>query len=200
MGNGEVDVFVGIGGNLPCPRHGLPVHVMEAAVTVLPSVGIDVVRCSRWYRTAPVPPSGQPPFVNGVLQVETALSADSLLLALHAVEARFGRVRGEVNAARTLDLDLLAYGTAIIERPGGLQVPHPRLHLRTFVLLPLAEVAPGWRHPRLGRTAVEMLADLPAEVAEGQQAMPLGADAGRQAESSGGGASAATLSRHPVKT
>lgn len=117
---------------------------------------------SSWYRSAPVPPSDQPWFVNAVAGVRTALSPRDLLVALHDVEAEFGRVRSVRNASRTLDLDLLAYGDAVIEDPGGLVLPHPRLAERAFVLLPLAEVAPAWRHPVSGLTAGEMLALLPA--------------------------------------
>jgi len=176
MRNGAADVFLGIGGNLACDRLGPPRAVMDAAVAALGAAGIAVRRRSRWYRSAPVPASSQPPFVNGVLQVETALTPAALMAALHGLEARFGRVRSAPNAARILDLDLLAYGSVLAAEPGGLQLPHPRLHLRTFVLLPLAEVAPGWRHPRLGLTAGELLAALPPEVAAGQEAEPLPPD------------------------
>lgn len=163
-------MFVGIGGNLSSPRFGPPEAVMAAAVDALPAAGIFVQRRSRWYRSAPVPPSAQPPFINGVLHVCTSLPPNGVLASLHTIEAEFGRVRGERNAARILDLDLLACGPLVLDRPSGVQVPHPRLHLRTFVLLPLIELAPDWRHPRLNRTAVQLLADMPAEVAAGQWA------------------------------
>ena len=118
-------------------------------MALLSSVGITVVRRSRWYMSQPVPPSDQPWYVNGVAAVETALAPPALLAALLAVEARFGRRRGAPNAARTLDLDLLDYdGTQCVSE--RLALPHPRLHERRFVLAPLAEIAPRWRHPRLG--------------------------------------------------
>ncbi len=87
----EVNVFICMGGNLSSPVLGPPQTVMAAALEALPAVGIVVQRRSRWYRSAPVPPSAQPLFVNGVLEVRTSLTPDSLLAALHAVEADFGR-------------------------------------------------------------------------------------------------------------
>lgn len=154
-------VFIGIGGNLPSPRFGDPLSVMTAAVGALGSAGIAVVRRSRWYRSAPLPPSDQRPFVNGVLAVTTSLEPHPLLDALHAIEAAFGRVRGEVDAARILDLDLLAWGQRVVDGDGGLWLPHPRLHLRAFVLAPMSEIAAAWRHPALGKSVDALLRDLP---------------------------------------
>jgi len=93
--------------------------------------------------------------------LSTDLEPEVLLARMLDVEARFGRVRGERNAARTLDLDLLDYDGLIVDTP-RLTLPHPRLHERRFVLEPLSEIAPRWRHPRLGLTAVELLVSLPA--------------------------------------
>jgi len=124
-------------------------------------MGITVVRRSAWFRSAPVPLSDQPWFVNGVIAVSTARSPEDLLQDLHAIENEYGRVRVQRNESRTLDLDLLAYNDQVLEVPGGLVVPHPRIAERAFVLLPLADVAPQWRHPVTGRNAAEMLADLP---------------------------------------
>lgn len=156
-------VFISLGGNLPSPEIGSPLAVMAMALRRLPSMGIVVRRRSRWYRSAPLPASDQPLFTNGVLQVETALSPRALLQALHRLEADFGRVRRAPNEARVLDLDLLAFSRIVIQDPNGLRLPHPRMHLRAFVLEPLAELAPRWIHPRLGLTAREMLAALPDE-------------------------------------
>ena len=110
-----------------------------------------------------MPPSDQPWFVNGVARVETALEPAALLAALHRVEAAFGRVRGVPNAARTLDLDLLAYGDRVAApAPGGSGpiLPHPRMTERAFVLLPLADVAPAWYHPATGRSLAELIQSL----------------------------------------
>jgi 2-amino-4-hydroxy-6-hydroxymethyldihydropteridine diphosphokinase len=101
--------------------------------------------------------------VNGVVAVETTLAPAALLEVLHAVEARFGRVRRERNAARVLDLDLLAYDERVSAEGETPILPHPRLHERAFVLRPLAGIAPDWRHPRLGRTASALIADLPPD-------------------------------------
>jgi 2-amino-4-hydroxy-6-hydroxymethyldihydropteridine diphosphokinase len=125
-----------------------------------------VVGQSRWYLSAPVPPSGQPPYVNAVV----ALAADpgvtwdpaALLARLMEVETACGRQRSTPNAARTLDLDIVAIGDLVRDAADPI-VPHPRAHLRAFVLAPLGDVAPDWVHPVLHKTAAELLADLPPQ-------------------------------------
>lgn len=156
-------ILVAIGANLPNPRFGTPRETCEAALAALADSGVKVRRRSRWYRSAPVPPSDQPWFVNGVAVLETTLKPADLLALLHRIEADFGRVRRVRNEARVIDLDLLAYDDRV-SGPGETPVlPHPRLAERPFVVQPLAEIAPDWRHPRDGRTAREMLAALPQE-------------------------------------
>lgn len=160
-------IFVGIGSNLASPRHGPPVVVAMAAIGKLIAMGIGVSRLSRWYRTVPVPPSDQPCYINGVARVTTALPPAALLLALHQIEAELGRVRTRPNAARVIDLDLLAYGDLVIQSADGLNLPHPRLHTRAFVLKPLFDVAPTWRHPLSGQTLTDLIAVLPpGQIAE----------------------------------
>jgi 2-amino-4-hydroxy-6-hydroxymethyldihydropteridine diphosphokinase len=156
-------ILIALGANLPTEAHGPPAAGLEAALALLAEEGIRVLARSRWWRSAPVPPSDQPWFVNGVALVETALSPEALLERLLGLERRFGRIRGERNAPRTLDLDLLDYDGLVLERggPEGLVLPHPRVHARAFVLLPLAELAPAWRHPVSGASAAELLAALP---------------------------------------
>lgn len=158
-------ILIGLGSNLTTAWLKSSQEVLEEAIKTIEKNNIKVVGRSSWYRSAPVPPSEQPWFVNGVAQVETSLLPQELLAALHAVEAEFGRVRTLRNASRTLDLDLLAYGDQVVDDPGGLQLPHPRLAERAFVLRPLAELVPGWRHPVSGLTAQALLARLPAEQA-----------------------------------
>jgi len=153
-------ILVGIGSNLAAPGCDSPQEVAAAAIAQLPAIGVTVVRQSRWYQSEPVPPSDQPWYVNGVAVVATGLAPAVLLTQLLSLETRFGRRRGVPNAARTLDLDLLDYdGRQCATR--RLVLPHPRLHERRFVLAPVAEIAPDWRHSRLGLTAAELLARLP---------------------------------------
>jgi 2-amino-4-hydroxy-6-hydroxymethyldihydropteridine diphosphokinase len=166
----ESRILVGIGANLASARYGPPLSTVEAALAALPRAGIAVTAHSRWFESAPVPLADQPWYVNGVAIVTSALAPRALLDQLHAIEAAFGRVRGERNAPRVLDLDLLAHGTQVLAEAGGLVLPHPRLAERAFVLLPLADVAPDWRHPATGLGVPEMLANLPA----GQVVRPLG--------------------------
>ena len=162
-------ILVGLGSNLPDPRIGPPRAILEAALDALPGHGIAVLRRSRWYESAPVPASDQPWFVNGVALVGDALGPAELLATLHAVERAFGRERRIVNEARPLDLDLLAYGDRVDPGPTPPILPHPRLTERAFVLLPLAELVPDWRHPATGETLARLIDGLPPD----QQARPL---------------------------
>lgn len=133
-------------------------HIEAALARLRALAGVRVGALSLVRETEPVggPPQGR--FLNGVALVETTLAADELLAALFAIERDGGRVRAERdvrNGPRTIDLDLIFYGDAAVEQR-GLTLPHPRAHERPFVLEPLAEVAPGWTHPRLRRTARDM--------------------------------------------
>jgi 2-amino-4-hydroxy-6-hydroxymethyldihydropteridine diphosphokinase len=154
--------IIGLGANLPAADGSSPLATCQRATASLgPRMG-TVRKRSSWYLSAPLPPSAQPWYVNGAVLVETRLAPGAVLETLHAIERAFGRVRRARGAARVLDLDLLAYDDQLIEAACGLRVPHPRLAERAFVLLPLRDVAPWWRHPADGRTAREMLAALPA--------------------------------------
>ena len=153
-------ILVGIGSNLAAPPALTPRETAAAALTALPGIGVRVIRCSGWFLSEPLPISDQPWFVNGVAMVASELAPAALLDRLFAVEADFGRIRTAPNAARTLDLDLLDHDCCYCDT-ATLTLPHPRLHQRRFVLEPLSEIAPDWRHPRLGLTAAELLARLP---------------------------------------
>lgn len=158
-------ILIGLGANLPTQTYGPPRAALGAALEALERRGIVIAQRSNWYRSAPVPrDDSQPWFVNGVARVETDLGALELLQTLLDVEATFGRVRSVRNAPRPLDLDLIAYGDDVIETgaPLGARIPHPRLAERAFVVLPLAEIAPDWRHPGTGETVAEMARRLPA--------------------------------------
>jgi len=164
-------IFIGIGGNLAGGDGAAPVETCRRAAARLDAIpGLRLRALSRWYLTDPMPPSGQPPYVNAVavLWVERPGSEPEpggLLATLQAIEALAGRVRAERNAARTLDLDIIAMadgGQMVRDAPDPI-LPHPRAHLRAFVLAPLLDVAPAWVHPVLGLTAGALLRALPEQ-------------------------------------
>ncbi len=154
-------ILIGVGANLPSASGGPPRATCERALATLPNEGVRIAKLSRWYESAPVPVSDQPWYVNAVARVETGLDSAALLAVLHRVEAAFGRTRAEKNVARVLDLDLLAYGGEVRTGKTGPILPHPRMHERAFVLLPLSDVAPDWRHPVSGLTVETLIARLP---------------------------------------
>ena len=152
--------FIGIGANLPSLNFSTPRDTCEAAIKELLSFGIVIEKQSSWYRSAPIPTSTQPWFINGIISVKTSMKATELMVLLQSVEKKFGRVRTQKNAARTLDLDLIDYDNTISCWEGceasDLILPHPRMHERSFVLLPLFEISPSWCHP-VFRTSIEKL-------------------------------------------
>lgn len=162
------DILVAIGANLPGPDGAPPVETCRRAAAALDRVlpGVRLVALSGWWASDPVPPQpGAPRFVNGVARLRARGAPPdpaALLAALHRLEAAAGRERPYPNAPRTLDLDLIACGALLRDAPDPV-LPHPRAHRRGFVLCPLAEVAPGWRHPRLGLSVEALIAALPAE-------------------------------------
>lgn len=159
-------LLIGIGANLPGLDGGSALETCRQAAAQLDALpGFRLRALSRWYLTEPVPPSGQPPYVNAVAAMRMVSGTPdpaALLAALQRIEAGAGRQRGERNAARTLDLDIIAMDQIVRAAPDPI-LPHPRAHLRAFVLVPLSDVAPGWVHPVLGRPARELLRDLPPQ-------------------------------------
>ena len=146
----SANVLLGLGANL-----GDPVAQLSHAVDLLGGV-VEVLGVSRVYRSEPVGHRGQPDFFNLVVHGRTSLPPVALLRTVLELERAMGRVRDFPNSPRIIDIDLLAYGERVVDTP-ELVLPHPRMAERAFVLLPLAEVAPGWRHPLRGRTARELL-------------------------------------------
>lgn len=171
---GSYSALIALGANLPS-KAGSPLDAVTAAIRELDALGVSVKRIAAWRRSPAFPPGSGPDFVNGAAMVQTDGSAEELLAAMHEVERRLGRERPERWAPRVADLDLLAIEDwvlpdlcavrqwmdlpperARVEAPDALILPHPRLHERNFVLAPLADIAPDWRHPVLDRTVLEM--------------------------------------------
>ena len=166
-------ILIGIGANLNSPSYGEPRSTCGAALEFLTKAGLLITARSRWYKSAPVPVSDQPWFINAVIQVKAAPKPEKLMELLLYTEKNFGRSRSEVNEPRVLDLDLIAYNKLILSLDNSdapnLNIPHPRLQDRAFVLMPLNDIAPNWRHPVKNLNLDEMIACLP----QGQQTEPL---------------------------
>jgi 2-amino-4-hydroxy-6-hydroxymethyldihydropteridine diphosphokinase len=159
-------IWISIGANIP-GNWGHPNQTLQLTLKELECNGIKVFARSRSYFTPPLGSTWQPEYLNAVIGVHTSMAPGQLLRLLKRLERLAGRRRRGRWQARPLDLDILDFGGRIMGRPekkrvdGRLILPHPELHRRAFVLLPLAEVAPGWRHPRLGLRARTLLARLP---------------------------------------
>ena len=149
-------VIVAIGGNLSGP-FATPEALLEAALARFAGVGLPILARSRWWRSAAWPDAAQPAYRNAVVIVDTTALPEAVLATLIRLEAELGRIRTTPNAPRTLDLDLIAHGRTVIDSD-GLTLPHPRAHARRFVMGPLAEIAPDWVHPRLGKSAKSLAA------------------------------------------
>ena len=145
-----IEVLLGLGANV-----GDPLRQLAAAVNALRAFVADL-ELSSVYRTEPVGYAEQPDFHNLVVRGRTTLHPEALLDRVLEVEREMGRERTFRNAPRVIDIDLLAYGDAVVDTP-RLVLPHPGIPTRGFVLHPLAEIAPAWRHPALGKTARELL-------------------------------------------
>ena len=170
--------MIALGANLSTEA-GRPEQSLIAALKMFPEAGLRLRALSRFWRSSAFPAGSGPDYVNACAVISAALTPDSVLQALHRIEARLGRLRMTRWGPRGIDLDLLAAGDTIrpdaateaawrhlpladqLQRvPDTLILPHPRLAERAFVLIPLAEIAPSWRHPATGRTVSEMLESL----------------------------------------
>jgi 2-amino-4-hydroxy-6-hydroxymethyldihydropteridine diphosphokinase len=157
-------ILIALGANLPS-QAGPPAATLAGALKMLASMGATPLAVSGFYASEAWPDPSDPPFVNAVARVDTKRDPAGLMMMLEVVENTFGRVRCTRNAPRTLDLDLIDYDGLIQGGPPSL--PHPRMERRGFVLVPLADVAPEWRHPISGRMVDELIGALP----EGEQSL-----------------------------
>ncbi len=154
-------VLIALGSNRRHPAYGPPRQVIKAAVSALQVAGLEVTCVSKSYETVPWGPP-QPRFINAALKATTSLPVGEVMVLLHKVEADFGRQRTRRWGPRVIDLDLIAYGNCIHpsrlqwQRGRGLCVPHRLAHHRQFVLIPLMDIAPDWRHPVIGFTVQQM--------------------------------------------
>jgi 2-amino-4-hydroxy-6-hydroxymethyldihydropteridine diphosphokinase len=156
--NDPPEILIALGANMPF-RGAPPARTLKAALAALGEAGVTVLKVSSFIETPAWPDPAAPPYTNAAASLQTGLQPFALLELLHAIETAFGRVRSHPNASRTLDLDLLAHGGTVLTGQ-GLELPHPRLAERRFVLEPLAQIAPRWRHPITGLTPAQMLAAL----------------------------------------
>lgn len=152
-------ILIALGANLPSPVGG-PAVTLRAALAALGARGVKVERVSPFYTSAAWPDPSDPPFVNAVAAVRTDLEPAALLALLKEIEREFGRRDALRNAPRTLDLDIIDYDGRI--EAGPPQLPHPRMESRAFVLFPLNDIVPHWRHPVGGESVDALIARLPA--------------------------------------
>ena len=147
--------FISLGSNLKRDNKLSLKENLEIILMTFPENNIFVKKISNWYESEPIPLSNQPWFVNSVVKVSTDKSPEELLYKLHEIENFFGRKRSILNASRTIDLDLIDFQGLI--KNDSLILPHPRMHLRLFVLLPLQDIEPNWVHPVLKHPLKELI-------------------------------------------
>ena len=181
MSNSSSKAVIALGANLNLRSSG-PKVTLKCALDAILRQGVVIRAVSRFFETPCFPPGAGPDYVNAAALIETEKTPEDLLHLLHKIEHEYGREREQRWGMRTLDLDLICYDDRVSpdraefdrwltlppeaqkqQAPEQLILPHPRLQDRAFVLVPMADVAPDWRHPVLGRTVTEMLSDLPAD-------------------------------------
>ena len=153
-------IIIGMGANIP-GQYGSPENTLKQCLSFLDKRDdMSVKSVSSLWLSAPVPLADQPWYSNAVCEIKTELSPLELLLVLKTIEKDFGRADSERNAPRVLDLDIIAYYDVVLN--DGPVLPHPRMHQRAFVLLPMREIAPDWVHPALNKSLDDLIKDLPA--------------------------------------
>ena len=152
-------IIIGIGGNLHSSNGLHPIEIGKKAIKAMKSMSINVEKQSNWYRSDPIPKSDQPKFFNSIIVAKTNLNELDVLTSLHKIEDNLGRLRKNTNEARVIDLDLIDYSSKILESE-NIKIPHPRAHLRRFVMEPLFEVEKNWIHPLLKLSVTEILNQL----------------------------------------
>ena len=152
-------IIIGIGGNINSKDGTHPIKICNKAIWSLQQYSIKVNKQSKWYNSEAIPKSNQPNFFNCVVIASTNLNEYDVLKNLHKIEAEFGRRRNKINAPRSIDLDLIDYSNKVCKN-NKLIIPHPRAHLRKFVMGPLAEINPDWIHPILKVNVLDILKKL----------------------------------------
>ena len=153
------EIIIGVGGNINSEDGMHPIETCNKAICLLKDYSIEVKKQSKWYNSEPIPKSNQPNFFNCVVIAITKSNEYDVLKFLHKIEAEFGRRRNKINEPRSIDLDLIDYSNKVLENK-NLIIPHPRAHLRKFVMGPLAEINPNWIHPILKVNVLDILKKL----------------------------------------
>ena len=161
----ENKIIIGIGGNIHSSDGLHPIEIGEKALKSMRQSSINIEKKSSWYLSDPIPKSDQPKFFNSIVFAKTTLNEFDLLATLHDIENNLGRVRKNINEARVIDLDLIDYSSKIYDSK-DIILPHPRAHLRRFVMEPLNEIEKNWIHPILKISVAEILSQLDAQELE----------------------------------
>jgi len=161
-------ILIGLGANLSSDKFGTPLETLESCLLSFAEHALYIKARSRWFKSAPVPISDQPWYINGVVCIETKQGPRDLLKCLLRIENDYGRVRNEANSPRVLDLDLITYDDLIVEDEGELEdkpfcIPHPRMHERAFVLHPINDIDSAWKHPKSQKTLPHLISLLSSD-------------------------------------
>ena len=156
------NLIIAIGGNISNVEGEHPTKLCDSAIDLLKDFKIFVNRQSNWYISDPLPISSQPKYFNKVITAKSSLNELEILNILHSIEKKFGRIRKKVNEPRMIDLDLIDCFGLILNKK-NIILPHPRAHLRRFVMEPLLEINPNWHHPIYNIKVSEILKNLSSQ-------------------------------------